>query len=118
MSHAATLHCTGSMASPQASPPCSASVITKRLRCMIPPPQSFEHAEYSLQSPMTQSIGHGCMLQDPFSTSGGQAAPPFGCTTIVRVIVCSPPAQCAEHSPGIHSDTTQSCMKGFTPFIW
>merc|ERR1719181_1284080 len=89
-----------------------------RLRCMTPPPQSFEHALYSLQSPITQSIGHGWMLHACISIKGGHAAPPFGCTTIVRIICCSPPAHIAEHSPGIHSETTQSCMKGFWPFIW
>merc|ERR1719181_1885484 len=89
-----------------------------RLRCMTPPPQSFEHALYSLQSPITQSIGHGWMLHACISIKGGHAAPPFGCTTIVRMICCSPPAHIAEHSPGIHSETTQSCMKGFWPFIW
>merc|ERR1719359_2599360 len=113
LSQASTLHSIVSDRSPHGSPPCSASVIALRMRLCMPPPQSFEQMPYSDHSSTTQSIGHGCMLHASFSIMIGHSAPPFDAgVTTWRVIVSSPPPHSTLHSPGIHSPTSQSSMKG------
>ena len=88
-----------SSVSAQGSPSYLDSRSTGRIFSRTPPPHSAEQADQPSHSPMTQSMGHGCVLQLSFNSIGGQAMPLTGCTKMERVFVRVPPPQEAEHLP-------------------
>jgi hypothetical protein len=95
-----TLQSLSSQVLGHAAPPWSGWV-TSRVRFCIPPSQVAEQVLYSPHGPMTQSTGHGCVLQTWKSTFPGyfgQAAPPYMGWVRFRYRRCSPAPQGSLHS--------------------
>ena len=93
-------------------PPCSAAVVTVRLRACVPPPHVTEHASNAPHTLSTHATGHGCALHACASTSDAHAAslPPYAAAVVtLRVRVWLPPPQSTLHAPnGPQTDVAQS----------
>jgi hypothetical protein len=63
-------------ASGQERPPLAGWTAVARVRAIVPAPQVVVHADQAPHAPMTQSAGHGSVLQYAVSCVSGHATPP------------------------------------------
>merc|ERR1719476_645967 len=111
-------HASSSSRSPQGVPKCLGLVMMSRFRSITPPPQLAEHSDHSLQSSISQWTGQSCSLHLSSLIRGGHATPvPTGCVMTFRVAVIVPPPHSAVHASSCHSETSQSVMNTFVPFM-
>ena len=98
----------------QRAPPCALLTTTDRVLTVFPPPQVKLQVDQADQALMTQSIGHGWVLQLLFSSESGHGLPPkFGATEIARVLLVLPPPHFSLQAVhDAHSVTTQSIGHG------
>jgi hypothetical protein len=84
---------------PHSMPPKAAGTCTERNCVCMPEPHECVQPVQSPHSDMTQSTGHGPVLQRRRSVSAGHSTPPkLTSVTIWRERVCSPLPHVSEHA--------------------
>ena len=102
------------MATGHFAPPCSAFVATGLERRLVPGLHDVEQSSQSRHKPMTQSIGHLCVLHESASWRCGQCLPPLLVWRVIARLRCfEPVAHDFVHCDQLpQSDTVQSTAQG------
>jgi hypothetical protein len=112
-----------------ATPPWAGCTAAALLRERSPPPQVWLHALHAPHAPITQSIGHSCMLHVRWSASGHSDPPCWATVLITTGLVCVPPPhdlmhgshpawvnwQSMGHGPWLQSATSSRFGHGVPP---